>query len=202
MFAEDVTFSIQSAFFSKGLPRLTQHLKEQLIHSGLVVQCGMSVILQYLTQEVTLSVKYVRIFGIQVDAVTPFRCLPQTNVCVEMEEENIKVPHPEVTFEDIGGYKSEVESMHQQIDALFSPEDSKKSIPRGMLISGPPGCGKTLFGRALKAKYGRKFLPIPLEEVKSKYVGETEQNLTHYFSEAAKRYVNVVFPYSASHTHL
>lgn len=189
LFAESMSFNLLSGVGAGGVPGLTQHLKDQLIHSGLVTRRGMCVVLQYLTQEVTLRVEDVRMYGMEAEATTdtPFRCLPQTRVCVQTEEENAKVPHPEVTFEDIGGYESEIESMCQQIDALFTSEGSKHSVPRGMLISGPPGCGKSLIGRALQAKYGRAFLTVPLEEVKSKYVGETEQNLMRYFSEAAKR---------------
>lgn len=188
LFAEDVSFTLLFGLGAEALPGLTQHLKEQLVLSGLVIQQGMTMVLQYLTQEVALRVKVVKMFGMEVKAETPFRCLPQTRVCVQMEEKNTKVSNPEVSFEDIGGYESEIGNIRQLISALFS-EGPKRDVPRGMLISGPSGCGKTLIGKVLKAKYGRKFLPVPLEEVKSRYVGETEQNLTHYFSEASKRCV-------------
>lgn len=195
LFAESISFNLLSRVGAGGVPGLTQHLKDQLVHGGLVTRRGMCVVLQYLTQEVTLRVEDVRMYGMEAETTrdTPFRCLPQTRVCVQTEEEeNAKVPHAEVTFEDIGGYESEIESMCQQIEALFTSEGSKYSIPRGILISGPPGCGKSLIGRALQAKYGRAFLTVPLEEVKSKYVGETEQNLMRYFSEAAQRCVWIV----------
>ncbi|XP_063887963.1 ATPase family gene 2 protein homolog A-like [Scylla paramamosain] len=185
LLAREVTFGILSPAGVEGTPGLTQYLKDQLVHSGLVITTGMKAVLQYLSQEVTLKVDSVKMFGLEAEA--PFTCIPQTCVCVQVAEVSARVMLPEVTFEDIGGYEAELESMHQQIDSLFSCEGSKRNTIKGILISGPSGCGKTLIGKALKAKYGRKFLHVPLEEVKSKYLGETEQNLSQYFTEAAKR---------------
>lgn len=185
LLAREVTFSILSPASVEGTAGLTQYLKEQLVHSGLVITAGMKAVLQYLSQEVTLQIDNVKMFGLEAE--TPFTCIPQTCVCVQAAEESARVVVPEVTFQDIGGYEAELESMHQQINSLFSCERSKKSTTKGILISGPSGCGKTLIGKALKAKYGRKFIHVPLEDVKSKYLGETEQNLSQYFTEAAKR---------------
>ena len=141
--------------------------------------------IQYLTQEVVLKVESVKIFGLEAE--TPFTCIPQTRVCVQTAEVNTSVTQPQVTFQDIGGYENELDSIYKQIDPLFSPHSTKRNTTKGMLISGPSGSGKTLIGKALKGKYGRKLLHVPLEEVKSKYLGETEQNLNHYFAEAAKK---------------
>ena len=184
LLAREVTFSILSPAGVEGTPGLTQYLKEQLVHNGLVITTGMKAILQYLSQEVTLRVDGVKMFGLEAEA--PFTCIPQTRVCVQSAEVSGSVVVAEVTFQDIGGYEAELENMHQQINSLFSCDGSKNTA-KGILISGPSGCGKTLIGKALKAKYGRKFLHVPLEEVKSKYMGETEQNLSQYFTEAAKR---------------
>lgn len=185
LLAEEVTFSILSMEGADGTLGLTQYLKEQLVYSGLVISSGMKAVMQYLSQEVTLKVDSVKMFGLEAEA--PFTCIPQTRVSVQTAEVSAKVTQPEVTFKDIGGYDSEMENMHDQIDSLFSSEGPKRNTAKGILISGPSGCGKTLIGKALKAKYGRKFIHVPLEEVKSKYLGETEQNLSRYFAEAAKR---------------
>ncbi|KAG0729990.1 Spermatogenesis-associated protein 5 [Chionoecetes opilio] len=185
LLAEEVTFSILSLQAAQGTSGLTQYLKEQLVYSGLVLSSGMEAVVQYLSQDVTLKVDSVKMFGLEAEA--PFTCIHQTRVCVQAAEVSARVTQPEVTFKDIGGYDSELESMHQQIDALFSQESPKRNTVKGILISGPSGCGKTLIGKALKAKYGKKFLLVPLDDVKSKYLGETEQNLSQYFAEAAKR---------------
>lgn len=100
------------------------------------------------------------------------------------EVEKWLVPAPEQGFDDIIGND---EALEQLRDAIQAPVKHKElyeaygmKMPKGALLSGPPGCGKTMFARAaaseMKRLYGDKveFLSISGSELQSPYVGVTE----------------------------
>lgn len=101
---------------------------------------------------------------------------------------------PEQTFEDIVGND---EALSQLRDAIQAPVKHKElyaaygmKMPRGALLSGPPGCGKTMFARAaaseMKRLYGGdvEFVSISGSELQSMYVGETEGRIKAIFTYA------------------
>lgn len=82
------------------------------------------------------------------------------------------------------------------IDALHNPEEYKKygvTIPNGMLLYGPPGCGKTFFAKNLAVEVGFNFMLITPSFLKSKWVNETQENIAKMFSEAEKNAPTIIF---------
>lgn len=101
---------------------------------------------------------------------------------------------PEQSFDDIVGNE---EALSQLRDAILAPvahaelyEAYGMKPPKGVLLSGPPGCGKTMFARAaaseMKRLYGKQveFLCLSATELQSKYVGETEKLIKAIFAFA------------------
>lgn len=82
------------------------------------------------------------------------------------------------------------------IDALHNPEEYKKygiTIPNGMLLYGPPGCGKTFFAKNLAVEVGFNFMLITPSYLKSKWVNETQENIAKMFEEAEKNAPTIIF---------
>jgi len=69
----------------------------------------------------------------------------------------------------------------------------KISSGGGILLFGPPGCGKTHVARAIAGEVDARFFPINPASIKSKYVGETEKNLQALFDEAKRHPKSVIF---------
>lgn len=189
LLAKDVTLSLLTCVDLNDSPSFTCYLKEQLIHSGLITSIDMNIVVQYLSQEITLRVTSVKFYGLQVSV--PFKIIDQTQVHVERTNDNpdkcdeVKC---ELTFENIGGYNAELERIKEQTDMFFSCGLTKTTKPvRGILISGPAGSGKSLILEALQTKYGSKCVNVSHEDVKSRYRGETEQNLRQCFAVAASQ---------------
>jgi len=107
---------------------------------------------------------------------------------------------PDVTYENIGGLAEQVEILRDAIELPYiHPEvfaDYKLSPPKGILLYGPPGCGKTLIAKAvanslaksIEARTGRDtaayFLNVKGPELLNKYVGETEHKIREVFKRA------------------
>jgi len=82
------------------------------------------------------------------------------------------------------------------IDALHNPEEYKKygiTIPNGMLLYGPPGCGKTFFAKNLAVEVGFNFMLITPSFLKSKWINETQENIANMFAEAEKNAPTIIF---------
>ncbi|XP_042240258.1 ATPase family protein 2 homolog isoform X2 [Homarus americanus] len=196
LYAEEVSFCLLSNKELNGSIAFTLFLKEQLVVKGLIICTGMNIFVNYLSQEVILRVHNVRFSAIQETQFPqiPFQCIWQTRVITQgVTESNIKHIKQQIKFEDIGGYQHEFRDLLHQIDMLFSPITSGVKPVKGILISGPSGCGKSLIGEALKTKFGNKCVNIQLEDIKSKFRGETEQNLKQCFVKAFNRVPCLVF---------
>ena len=104
---------------------------------------------------------------------------------------------PEVNLErDIGGYHSVKRRLQREIlDVLAAKERARDPrevahiealVPRGMVFWGPPGTGKTLFAKAMASALGAATLVVSGPELKSRWVGESEQRLRELFLRARK----------------
>ncbi|KAK3892288.1 hypothetical protein Pcinc_003908 [Petrolisthes cinctipes] len=188
LLAQDVTLSLLTNMDLSDSTSFTSYLREQLVNSGLIICTGMNIVVQYLSQEVTLKVISVKLFGLQV--TVPFRVINQTQVHVEITKDNTDSGDDvksELSFENIGGYQAEIQEIQQQTDMFFSYGVTNTKPVRGILISGPAGSGKSLILEALQTKYGNKCVSVNQEDVKSRYRGETEQNIKQCFTVAANR---------------
>lgn len=82
------------------------------------------------------------------------------------------------------------------IDALRSPEEYEKygvTIPNGMLLYGPPGCGKTFFAKHFAEEVGFNFMLIKPSTLKSRYVNATQENIAKMFKEAEENAPTIIF---------
>ncbi|MCW4464897.1 proteasome ATPase [Glutamicibacter sp. MNS18] len=111
---------------------------------------------------------------------------------------------PDISYSDIGGLSNQIEAIQDAVELPFShPELYREhglSAPKGILLYGPPGCGKTLIAKAVAhslaqraaAKSGREtarsyFLNIKGPELLDKYVGETERHIRLIFARAREK---------------
>jgi SpoVK/Ycf46/Vps4 family AAA+-type ATPase len=114
------------------------------------------------------------------------------------EVDRLLHPEPEkVTFADVGG----LDDIKQQIEkriilpfqkpALFAK--FKKKAGGGILLYGPPGCGKTLLARATAGQCNATFLNVAIEDVLDMYIGESERKLHALFEKARTTTPSVLF---------
>ena len=98
---------------------------------------------------------------------------------------------PEVTFDQIGGYsnvKAEFVDALQLIAAgpMLSPSMARELIPKGFIIYGPPGIGKTLFAKAIASQLDATVMIVSGPEELGGHVGEAEQQLAEIFADARR----------------
>ncbi|MBL0325867.1 MAG: AAA family ATPase [Cytophagaceae bacterium] len=82
------------------------------------------------------------------------------------------------------------------IDALYNPEEYEKygvTIPNGMLLYGPPGCGKTFFAKHFAEEVGFNFMLATPSTLKSRFVNATQENIAKMFEEAEKNAPTIIF---------
>ncbi|WP_167202219.1 proteasome ATPase [Actinomyces respiraculi] len=116
-------------------------------------------------------------------------------------EQLVVAETPDVSWEDIGGLGPQIEEIRDALELPFSHPGLYRSYglraPKGVLLYGPPGCGKTLIAKAVAtslansaggATTGRSaaFLNIKGPELLSKFVGETERQIRAIFEQARK----------------
>lgn len=102
----------------------------------------------------------------------------------------IEVERPRITFNDVGGMDKVKEEIRMKIIYPLSHPDLFRAYGKtaggGILMYGPPGCGKTYLARATAGEVQANFISIGLHEVLDMYIGQSEQNL-HRIFEAARR---------------
>ena len=95
---------------------------------------------------------------------------------------------PDVTYADIGGLTSQIEQIRDAVELPFKNrelyEQYRLRAPKGVLLYGPPGCGKTMIAKAVANAAGSHFLNIKGPELLDKYVGETERQIRLIFRRA------------------
>jgi transitional endoplasmic reticulum ATPase len=103
----------------------------------------------------------------------------------------------QVTYEDIGGLDREIQRIREMIELpLKYPEVFERlgiDAPKGVLLHGPPGCGKTLIARAVANETAAYFTHVSGPEVIHKYYGESEAHLRAIFEEASRHAPAIIF---------
>jgi len=118
-------------------------------------------------------------------------------------EELVLEEVPDVSYEHIGGLAKEIEQVRDAVELPFlHPQlfaEHKLSPPKGVLLYGPPGCGKTLIAKAVANSIAKKlshltgkhlrsfFLHVKGPELLNKYVGESERQVREVFKKAKER---------------
>ncbi len=112
-----------------------------------------------------------------------------------MEELEVRPTH--LTYEDIGGLRREIGLIREMIELpLRHPELFEKlgiEPPKGVLLHGPPGTGKTMIAKAVANETDANFVSISGPEIMSKYYGESEKHIREIFEEAEKNAPTVIF---------
>ena len=102
-----------------------------------------------------------------------------------------------VTYEDIGGLHKEIQKIREMIELpLKYPEVFDRlgiEAPKGVLLHGPPGCGKTLIARAVANETDAYFIHISGPEVIHKFYGESEAHLRALFEKASEQAPAIIF---------
>ncbi|HEX6230396.1 MAG TPA: proteasome ATPase [Actinomycetota bacterium] len=145
----------------------------------------------------------------QIRAGDPLLIDRKSNVALEKlpkeeVEELVLEEIPDVGYEDIGGLEGQIEAIRDAVELpfLYSElfQEHQLEAPKGVLLYGPPGCGKTLIAKAVaksladkvRERTGRQdahsyFLNIKGPELLNKYVGETERQIRQIFQRAKER---------------
>ena len=145
----------------------------------------------------------------QIRAGDPLLIDPRSNVALEKlpkeeVEELVLEEIPDISYEDIGGLEGQIEAIRDAVELPFLYAElfaeHQLEPPKGVLLYGPPGCGKTLIAKAVaksladkvRERTGREdahsyFLNIKGPELLNKYVGETERQIRQIFQRAKER---------------
>lgn len=121
-----------------------------------------------------------------------------TQLSVKTEPVEIaEILRPSVTYDDIGGLDEELQRVREMIELpLKHPELFDRlgiDPPKGVLLYGAPGTGKTLIARAVANEAGANFFSIQGPEIMSKFYGQSEERLREIFAEAEKNAPSVIF---------
>ena len=102
-----------------------------------------------------------------------------------------------LSYEDVGGLKGQVRRIREMIELpLRYPEVFERlgiDAPKGVLLSGPPGCGKTLIARIIAQETDAQFFTISGPEIVHKFYGESEAHLRKIFEEAGRKGPSIIF---------
>jgi proteasome-associated ATPase len=149
------------------------------------------------------------LFGAVVRAGDPVLYDARSGVATELlpreeVEELVLEEIPDITYEDIGGLEGQIEAIRDAVELPFLYaelfQEHQLEAPKGVLLYGPPGCGKTLIAKAVaksladkvRERTGREdarsyFLNVKGPELLNKYVGETERQIREIFQRAKEK---------------
>ena len=100
-------------------------------------------------------------------------------------------------FAAIAGMEDLKRQMREEVlEPLHNPEEYRRygvTIPNGMLLYGPPGCGKTFFAKHFAEEAGFNFMCITPATLKSRYVNATQENIAKMFKEAEENAPTIIF---------
>lgn len=121
------------------------------------------------------------------------KVLPKT------EEKNHDIQSvPDLDFTKVGGLSSQIDEIQEALlpfieRELYMKELKGEDMPKGIILDGPPGCGKTLLARVIASYLSRQkgkdgyFMALTSTELINKYVGETERKMRELFSRAKEK---------------
>ena len=122
---------------------------------------------------------------------------PTTEITILSEPvSELEIPS-RTTYEDIGGIDEEIRRIREMVELpLQHPEIFQRlgiDPPKGVLLHGPPGCGKTLLARAVASESEANFYAINGPEIMSKFYGESEERMRKMFEDAEKNAPSILF---------
>lgn len=128
-------------------------------------------------------------------------CIVAPDTIIHCEGEPIKREEEDrlddVGYDDIGGVRKQLQQIRECVELPLRHPKLFKNLgikpPKGILLYGPPGSGKTLIARAVANETGAFFFLINGPEIMSKLAGESESNLRKAFEEAEKNAPSIIF---------
>lgn len=122
---------------------------------------------------------------------------PYADSLPSMGEDGFDVERVALRLSDVGGMAQVKDRLEASVLApLRSPELARlygKSLRGGLLLYGPPGCGKTFIARAVAGEMGARFLAVSLADVLDMYLGQSERNVRELFEVARRNAPCVIF---------
>lgn len=136
-----------------------------------------------------------------VTSVSPNQpCFINENTEVFLNPKAVEVPDEAISniaYEDVGGMEEEIKKIREMVELpLKHPELFEKlgiDAPKGVLLHGPPGAGKTLMAKAVANETEANFILLNGPEIMSKFYGESEKKIRDIFEEAEKNAPSIIF---------
>jgi len=170
-------------------PGFAEYVKRQLI--GRPVSRGDTIVVPVLGMALSLVV-------VSVNPAPIAQIYDVTEIVIrEQPIREVELAIPRVTYEDIGDLEEAKQKIREMIELpLKHPELFRRlgiEPPKGVLLHGPPGCGKTLLAKAVANESGAHFIAINGPEIMSKFYGESEARLREVFREAQENAPAIIF---------
>jgi transitional endoplasmic reticulum ATPase len=200
------SIGLAKVFYNKGNYSACNVILEELIETGmqdlnvfvlhakaLLKENAFSKAIEAYKQALLINPDY---FDDELDQQLRIRGVEQT-LDEEEEVDNRFLQKPSVNFSDVGG----MESVKKEIDLkiikpLLHPDLYKaygKKIGGGILLYGPPGCGKTFIAKATAGQVNAKFISVGLNDILDMWIGNSEKNLHEIFELARQNTPCVLF---------
>ncbi len=179
-----------SNFSIKIDPRLESFVKRKLNNYPITMDDYIFISIG-ISREITFKVISMRPKGICV--IKQDTVLNLSDRIIEEEEKGLKY----ITYEDVGGLDKEIQRVREMVELPLRHPSLFKRLgidpPKGVLLRGPPGCGKTLLARAVANESEAHFISINGPEIMSKFYGESEKKLRKIFIEAEEKSPAIIF---------
>ncbi len=171
-------------------PRLESFVKRKLNNYPVTLEDFIQISIG-ISREITFKVISIRPKGICI--IKQETALHISEHVTEEEERGANY----LTYEDVGGLDREIQRVREMVELPLRHPSLFKRLgidpPKGVLLRGPPGCGKTLLARAVAHESEAHFISINGPEIMSKFYGESEKKLRKLFIEAEEKSPSIIF---------
>ena len=174
----------------KANPKFESFVRRKLINYPVTLD-DIILIAIGISREIAFKVKSIRPKGV---------CVIKQDTAIHISES--VTPEEEtgssyVTYEEVGGLDREIQRVREMVELPLRHPSLFKRLgidpPKGVLLRGPPGCGKTLLAKAVANESEAHFISINGPEIMSKFYGESEKKLRKLFLEAEEKSPSIIF---------